>query len=88
MRLQLQEEQDVNCPLEEAPRPCLQKREYVIPISRFCLSDDPGEEISGLPLVIDHRGHLRTVGVTKLFLSKSKWDLHVFCDNPDWFVDP
>jgi len=89
LRTQLKVQQDINAPLNLAPRACLQKREYVEKIFRFCLKDLPGEKITGLPLLIDCRGHLRTVGFTELplYLANTSLDLEIFWDCPDWFVD-
>ena len=90
LRIQLKDQCDVDCPIGAAPRACLQKREYVVQIFRFCLSDSPEDGIRGLPLIIDCRGHLRTVGLTDtpLYLAGLEWDLDIFPDHPEWFVDP
>jgi sacsin len=90
LRIRLNEQRDVDCPIETAPRACLRKREYIKQILRFCLSDSPKKGIYGLPLVIDYRGHIRTAGLTKspLYLMGQPWDLEVFSDHPEWFVDP
>ncbi|WP_404357088.1 DUF3883 domain-containing protein [Methylotuvimicrobium sp. KM1] len=89
LRTQLMVRQDIDTPLNLAPRACLQKREYIEQIFRFCLKDQPGETIAGLPLVIDCRGHLRTVGFTELplYLANTSLDLEVFWDHQEWFVD-
>lgn len=89
LRIQLKEQRDVDCPIADAPRACLRKRELVTQIFRFCLSDDPEGGIRGLPLVIDCRGHLRTAGLTDnlLYISGMSWDLDIFWDHPEWFVD-
>jgi sacsin len=89
LRIQLKEQRDVDCPLHIAPRACLRKRDYIEQIFRFCLSDYPENDISGLPLAIDSRGHLRTLGftVSPLYLAGKSWDLEVFWDRQNWFVD-
>jgi sacsin len=89
LRMQLKEQRDVDCPLHAAPRGCLRKRDYIEQIFRFCLSDHPEDDITGLPLAIDCRGHLRTVGFTDspLYLVEKSWDLEVFWDRQNWFVD-
>ncbi len=89
LRTQLNVRHDIDAPLHLAPRACLQKRENVEKIFRFCLKDQPGEKITGLPLVIDCRGHLRTIGFTELplYLAKNSLDLEIFWDCQDWFVD-
>lgn len=90
LRTQLKVNYDVNCSVKNAPRTCLQKRKYIGQIFRFCLSDNPGKDIKGLPLAIDFQNNLRTIGETEtpLFLSMHDLDTEVFPDHPDWFVDP
>lgn len=90
LRVQLMEQKDLDCPLDSAPRECLRNRDFVMQIFTFCLSDSPGEGIRGLPLAIDCRGHLRTVGLTEspLYLAGHSCDHDVFFDNPEWFLDP
>ncbi|MHC8440809.1 MAG: protein NO VEIN domain-containing protein [Candidatus Eutrophobiaceae bacterium] len=89
LRTQLYEEQDVNCDVIRAPRACLRALDYVRDICRFCLSDNPGKDFRKLPLIIDTQDHLRTVGLTEnpLYIAKSRWDIDVFLDHPEWFVD-
>jgi sacsin len=90
LRNQLGVQRDVDCAIAAAPRACLRKREHVIQIACFCLSDDSEFSIRGLPLVIDCREHLRTAGFTDkpLYISRTSSDLDVFWDRPEWFVDP
>jgi sacsin len=90
LRVQLKEHRDLDCAVAAAPRACLRKRDYIIKIFSFCLRDDPEDGLRGLPLVIDCRGHLRTVGLTEnpLYISETSWDMDVFWDRPEWFVDP
>ena len=90
LRIQLLEHHDVDCAVTAASRACLRKREYVALIFRFCLSDNPKDGLCGLPLVIDCRGHLRTVGLTEdpLFIEGTSKDRDVFWDRPERFVDP
>lgn len=90
LRVQLKEHHDIDCSVAVAPRSCLRKWEHVIKILRFCLSDAPGDELCGLPLVIDTRGNLRTIGLTEepLYISEKSWDMDVFGDCQGWFVDP
>ncbi len=90
LRIQLKELKDVNCPIEAAPRACLQNREYIEKLFSFCLSDSPEEELWGLPLIIDCRGHIRTLGLTDspLYLMEHQCDREIFWDHPEWFVDP
>jgi len=90
LRSQLKEHRDVDCAIATAPRACLRRREHVTKIVRFCLSDDPNDGIRGLPMVIDCRGHLRTVGLTDdpLYIAGMSLDQDVFRDHPEWFVDP
>jgi sacsin len=90
LRIELQVEDDVDCPIKSAPRGCLRSRDYVVQLLRFCLKDDPEEGIRGLPLAIDCRGYLRTIGLTDapLYLSQHALDFDVFAEHPNWFVDP
>lgn len=85
----LEQEQDVDCTMDDAPLNCLRKREYVEQILSFFLNDFPADEMEGLPLVIDCRGHLRTLGLTEtpLYIAGQSWDLEVFSDHLEWFVD-
>jgi sacsin len=89
LRSRLKVQIDVDCPLHAAPRACLQKKDNIELILSFCLKDRPEEYIVGLPLVIDCRGYLRTVGFTDspLYLVQSEWDIEIFWDRQDWFVD-
>ena len=75
--------------MDDAPLNCLRKREYVEQILSFFLNDFPADEMEGLPLVIDCRGHLRTLGLTEtpLYIAGQSWDLEVFSDHLEWFVD-
>jgi sacsin len=90
LRTELKVESDVDCLIGSAHRHCLRSRDHVVQLLRFCLSDDPEEDIRGLPLAIDFREHLRTIGLTSspLYLAHSELDFDVFAEHPDWFVDP
>ena len=90
LRAELEAESDVDCPIRSAPRACLRSRDHVVQLLRFCLSDGPEEDICGLPLAIDCREHLRTIGLTSspLYLTQNELDFDVFGEHPDWFVDP
>ncbi|OVE69035.1 hypothetical protein CCS79_08905 [Clostridium diolis] len=91
LRIQLIEQRDVDCPIDAAPRACLRKHEYIKQIFSFCLSNRPIplKEILGLPLLVDYRGHLRTLGLTKypLYQVGHKMDIKVFGDHPEWFIN-
>jgi sacsin len=89
LRIQLNVQKDVDCPINAAPRECLRKREYIEQILRFCLSDAPVIGVHGLPLINDCRGHLRTLGLTKypLYMTEYQKDMEVFCNHPELFVD-
>lgn len=90
LRIRLKVQKDVNCQIDAAPRACLRKRDYVVQILRFCIRDSLIRDIYGLPLIIDCCGHLRTLGLTEypLFMAEHQKDIEVFCDNPEWFIDP
>lgn len=81
---------DVNCPLQDAPRVCLRTREVIIQMLTFCISDGPIRALTGLPLFVDCRGYLRTLGLTEkeLFIAGNSFDHEVFIHNPDWFIEP
>lgn len=90
LRARLKVQVDVDCEIASAKRCCLRKRSHVEQILSFCLSDNPeNNEVCGLPLVIDTRGYLRTLGKTEspLYLAEYRRDIEVFMDYPDWFVE-
>ncbi len=90
LRIALKEQYDVNCLIVDAPKAYLRKQDHVLQLLDFCLSDSPKNDISGLPLLIDCHGHLRTLGLTSkpLYLKESLFDGDVFGEHPDWFLEP
>ncbi|NOY61602.1 MAG: hypothetical protein GXP10_00365, partial [Gammaproteobacteria bacterium] len=58
VREQLRVDEDINLPLAEITRPCLTNREWLVLLLRFCISDNPGREIEGLPLALLADGKL------------------------------
>lgn len=90
LRIQLKEDHDVDCAIDAAPRLSLRKRDNIIQILRFCLSEASEDELCGLPLVIDGSGNLRTLGLTEepLYIAEKRWDMDVFWDCQKCFVHP
>lgn len=93
LRSQLQTRQPLGMPLDQAPRACLRKKEWLIGLLKYCLSDRP-RDVSGLPLAILADGTLQSFGYsTAGFIYITPPDAYeilqeqIFADFPDWFLD-
>lgn len=93
----VQNGRDVNgIPLADAPYSVLTRREWVLALLRFCLSE-PGSIVSGLPLALRADGLLATFAESSLSATTDPsgriWypDPEVraiFPTRPEWFLDP
>jgi len=80
-------------PLEQAPRACLRKKEWVIDLLKYCLSDWH-RDINGLPLAILADGTLQSFGYSTagaIYITPpNDYEIlqeHIFADFPNWFLD-
>jgi sacsin len=93
LRSQLQTKQPLGMPLEKAPRACLRKKEWVIGLLKYCLSDRQ-RDVNGLPLAILADGTLQSFDYsTTGFIYITPPDAYeilqeqIFADFPEWFLD-
>ncbi|TYQ30523.1 DUF3883 domain-containing protein [Pseudanabaena sp. UWO310] len=93
MRSQLQTRHPLGMPLDQAPRACLRKKEWVIGLLKYCLSDRT-RDVHGLPLAILADGTLQSFGYsTAGFIYITPPDDYeilqeqIFVDFPEWFLD-
>ncbi len=81
--------QEVQCDLENAPRPSLRKQEWVVALLQFCLIDFPGKDLNGLPLAILSDKRLHTFGFFhNVAFFASEIERKIFANEPQWFIDP
>lgn len=82
-------------PMNEAPQACLQRREWVLALLRFCMTDPNQPGVAGLPLAIRADGKLATFRAAGADLKDpttcvwfpSEDTLAIFATRPDWFLD-
>jgi sacsin len=88
LRDMLRTEEALGVAVENAPRSCLRRREWVALMLRFCLSDQ-SKDLKGLPLAILADGKLKTIGLDlngPIFLA-GREERELFAGNPEWFLD-
>lgn len=88
LRQRLRVTADVNVPIAAAPRACLRRRDWIVTLLRFALTDDV-KELSGLPLALHSDGHLHTFGFSSYgvaFISGPE-PRQIFEAHPGWFLD-
>jgi sacsin len=90
VRDRLRVDSDVNCIIEEALRPCLRRRQFVVELLRFCYRDDQPKDLMGVPLLLMADGRLHTIGhhPYKVAYIASERERRLFGGFPQWFVDP
>lgn len=91
LREELRVEHDIDTVLENAPRRCLQRREWVETLLRFCLaSEGSAEQLAGLPLAILADKKLHTFGKFSWNWSFMAADAErrILASHPQWFIDP
>ncbi len=94
VREMLKKTADTNCPIEQAPHSCLRRKEWIISLLRFCLTDNvgKGEMLKGVPLLILCDGYLHTFGIYQrshyVMINSSEDEREIFKDYPHCFVDP
>jgi hypothetical protein len=79
----------LQCSIEDAPRPSLQKQELVEALLKYCLRDSPGQDLKGLPLALLSDGRLHTFGYFQhVVYIATETERKLFANKPDWFIDP
>ena len=85
----LRTEQAIGVPLEQAPRPALRNRTWIVDMLRFCLSNE-AVPLKGMPLAILANGHLQTFGKNPpgwIYLADEQ-SRALFPNHSEWFLDP
>ncbi len=75
--------------LEDAPKPSLQNRDWVIEMLRYCMRDKP-KNLTGLPLAILADNTLQVFGynpIGTIYLADPE-EMRIFANKPQWFLDP
>lgn len=89
VRTYLRVAQPLAVPVEQGPRPCLRRREWVEVLLCFALSDNPAD-LTLIPLGITAAGTLRTFGTgpkgEPLFVASAE-ERELFASRPEWFLD-
>ena len=92
LRNSLRMHADINTVVESVVNPCLTRLEWVVDLLRFCLSDEPEQDLNGVPLLMLCDGRLHTFGFysqsNHVFINSSEHERNLFRDFPEWFVDP
>ena len=93
LRAQLQTLEPIGVPVEEAPKACLRKKEWVLSLLRYCLSDKH-RDLTGLPLAILEDATLQSFGYNPpgfiYIVESSKEEIlknQIFQNYPHWFLD-
>lgn len=89
LRVALRTKADVATGLENAPRACLRRREWVEALLRYCLSDPKSnEQLAGLPLALLEDGKLHTFGYfNKVAFLAGDTERRLLTGRPHWFFD-
>ena len=72
--------------IESAPRACLRRRDWIVSLLRYCLSDKT-KALSQLPLAISCDGRLQAFGFYALYIATED-ERAIFGRYPHWFIDP
>lgn len=88
LREHLLTEEVINLPIENVRRSCLTKKEWIINLLNYCLSDGY-KNLNGLPLLILSDGTLQSFGYTSSdFVYILENELReIFSLYPQWFLD-
>lgn len=93
LRLQLQTLESIGVPLDQAPRACLRKKEWIISLLRYCLSDGH-RDLTGLPLAILEDGTLQSFGYNPsgfiYWVDSEEREIlvnQIFGSYPKWFLE-
>lgn len=78
---------DVNVEPANAPNAAWRKREWVMELLSFVVSDGSGD-LKGVPLALLADGRLHTFGHSGLTFIASDLERAIFASRPHWFVDP
>lgn len=83
----------INLDLAQSPaeieRLCLRRRNWLISLLKFCLSDKPGKDLVGVPLALLADGKVHTFGLfsSKWVFLASETERKIFAAFPHWFID-
>jgi sacsin len=93
LRAQLQTLEPIGVPLEEAPKACLRKKEWVMSLLCYCLSDGH-RDLTGLPLAILEDGTLQSFGYNPpgfiYWVDSDGREIlvnQIFGSHPEWFLE-
>ncbi|MBI5294600.1 MAG: DUF3883 domain-containing protein [Chloroflexi bacterium] len=89
IRNRLRVDKDINKPLSEINRNILSRRTWIVDLLKFCLSDNPGKDLVGVPLVILADQKLHTLGmfIGNVAFLASEEEQNLFSDFKYWFVE-
>lgn len=82
-------EQPLGVKTEDAPHPCLRRREWVVELLRFCLRCDPKFSLKGMPLALLANGSLQAFGHNPpgwICLAGDR-EREIFSMFPEWFIE-
>ena len=87
LRKELSEQSSFQCPIAEAPRVFLRRRDWVVEMLKFCLHD-AGGSLAGLPLALLANGELRAFpGVAGAIYLAGTSERRIFETRKQWFID-
>jgi sacsin len=81
---------DLGVSIKDAEQPWLRLRKWVVDLLRYCLSDQPGPALKGIPLALLTDGKLHTFGFSvslTVFIADAE-QRALFSSFPHWFLDP
>lgn len=89
LREYLQQHKSLGIPLENAPKPSLQKWYWVLEMLRYCISDK-NKDLTGLPLAILANNTLQVFGynsIGTIYIADEK-AMRIFANKAEWFLHP